>query len=231
MISYLTKWIWDYATWAAILILAAATFIASIANGVVLPLVLVGIAAGLVIFRFWDAVKTFDLWVLDEWARTRTGSIAIREWRSPYHAAELFCDPTIVRARNEASAKINSIMMELIKDPSGNVAAPVEAGLLKIPQQERAMPSRSRAAERNADYEAAQVRHDQINLALSRDLLRQLVAGNLMARGLPIQNDMTRSERIIPTSRWRVMSLDILKAEAFGGGLHYTGIVIGKKPA
>lgn len=230
MNSYLTIWIRGYATWAAILILSAATFIALIADGVVLPLVLVGVAAGLVIFRYWAAIKAFDLAALDEWARARMGSIGIREWHTPYHAAELFCDPTIVRARNEAALKANSIMMELIKDPSRNVGAPVEADLIKIPEQEQATRSRSNTAGRHADYEAAQASHDQNNIALSRDLLTQLIAGNLMAKGSPTQNDTTQSERIIPTSRWRIMSLDISKAEASGGGLHYIGIVIGKKP-
>jgi len=66
---------------------------------------------------------------------------------------------------------------------------------------------------------------------LSRDLHRQLIAGTLMAKGLPTQNETMRSERIIPKSRWRIMNLDISKAEASGRGLHYIGIVIGKKPS
>src|SRR5665647_69167 len=47
---------------------------------------------------------------------------------------------------------------------------------------------------------------------------------------LPTRDDVAQSERIIPTSRWRVMSLDIAKAQASGLGWHYTGIVVGKRP-
>ena len=218
-------WIRRYGTWAAILILLVAAFIASRTDSAMLPLVLVCVAAVLVIFRYWDAIKAFDLWALNELVQAKTGSIAIREWHTPYHAAELFCDPTIVRARNGAALKANSIMMELINDPRGNVGIPDP---LKIPEQ-RATPSRNNTAGRHAEYEAAQAAHSQANIALSRDLLRQLVAGNLMAKGLPTLNDTIQSERIIPTPRWKLLSLDISKAEASGGGLHYIGIVIGKK--
>jgi hypothetical protein len=82
---------------------------------------------------------------------------------------------------------------------------------------------------RHADYEAAQVRLDQNNLALARGLLSQLVVGSLVAKGMPTQNDVTHSELIIPASRWRIMDLNIAKAEASGRGLHYIGVVIGKK--
>jgi hypothetical protein len=188
-------------------------FIAFIADGAVLPLVLVCVAAGLVIFRYWDATKAFDLSTLVEWAGARAGSIGIREWYTPYRAAEHFCDPTIVDARNQAALEANSIMMELIKDP----------------EQERATRSRSGAG-RHAAYEAAQATHDQASIALARDLHSQLIAGSLMAKGLPTENDTTQSERIILTSRWKMMRLDISKAEASGAGSHYVGIVIGKRP-
>jgi len=82
---------------------------------------------------------------------------------------------------------------------------------------------------RQLEYEAAQAKHDENNLALAHDLLRQLAAGDLVAKGLSTTNDTPQSERIIPTSRWRVMRFDISKAEAFGHGLNYIGIVIGKK--
>ena len=178
MISRLTNWIRGYATWAAILILSAATLSALIANGVVFPLVLVCLAVGLVIFRNWDAIKAFDLWAFDEWARAVTASIRIHEWHASNHAAELFCDPTIVKARNEAAAKMNYIMMNLIKEPSHIVGAPIEAGPLKVLEQERATPGR------HADHDAAQAEYEKNNLALSHDLLRQLIAGNLIAKGL-----------------------------------------------
>lgn len=229
MKSHLTNWIRGYATWAAILLLSVGIFIALVANSVALPLVLICLAAGLFIFRYWGAINAFDLWALEEWTRSRAGSIGIREWHAPYHAAERYCDPAIVKARNEAAAEINFIMMELIRDQSRDVGAPVGARPLPLSEQERAWPPRLGTAGRHADYEAAQARHDQNNLALARDLLRRLAAGELVARGLPTQGDITQSERIIPASRWRIMGLDISKAEASGRGFHYLGIVIGKK--
>ena len=223
MISYLTNWIRDYVTWAAILILIAATFSALIANGVVLPLVLICLAAGLFAFRYWDAIKAFDVQAFDESVRAITRSILIRDWHAPYHAAELFCDPTIVKARNEATAKMNHIMMNLIKDPSRNVGVAIEA----VPEREKTTRSTNSTSRRHADYDAAQAEYDNNNLALSHDLLRQLIAGTLIAKGF---TDTTQSERIIPTSRWKIMNLDISKAEASGPGWHYRNIVIGKKP-
>ena len=193
MKSHIANWIRVYAIWTAILILSAATFIASIANGAVLPLVLVCVAAILVIFRYWDAIKAFDSWALDKWARTRMGSIGIHEWHTPYHAATRFCDPTIVRERNHAAAKMNSIMMELVKEQSGRVAVPVETDRSKVPEQERTRPSGSGVTVSYSAYEAARARHEQYNLALARDLLKQLIAGDLMAKGSPAQNGITQS--------------------------------------
>ena len=216
MKSHLANWIQGYAIWAAILILSAATFIASIANDVVLPLVLVCVAATLVIFQYSDVIKAFDLWALDKWARTWMGSIGIHEWHTPYHAAKRFCDPKIVRARNDAAAKMNSIMMELVKEPSGLAAVPVETDRSKITEQERTRPTGSGVAVSYSAYEAARARHEQYNLAIARDLLKQLIAGDLMAKGSLTQNGMTQSECIIPTPRWKNMSLDISKAEASG---------------
>jgi hypothetical protein len=226
--SHPANWIRIYAIWTAILILSAATFIALIANDVVLPLVLVCVTAILFVFRDWDAIKAFDLWALDKWARTRMGSIGIYEWHTPYHAAARFCDPTVVRARNDTAAKMNSIMMELVKEPSGRAAVSVETDRSKNSERERTRPSGSGVTVSYSAYEAARARHEQYNLALARDLLKQLIAGDLMAKGLPTQNGITQSECIIPTSHWNNMSLDISRSEASGRGLHYIGIVIGK---
>lgn len=230
MKSYLTNWIWHYALWIAIPLLGVALFIGLIANGFVLPLLLLCFGAALLAFRYWDALKTFDLWTLDEWARTKMGAMSIREWHSPYHAAEHFCDPKIVRARNEATAAMNSIMMELIRDQDRTVGANADTIALRRLENESVAPLRN-GKRRHADYEAAQVRLDQNNLALARGLLSQLVVGSLVAKGMPTQNDVTHSARIIPASRWRIMDLNIAKAEASGRGLHYIGIVIGKKQA
>jgi hypothetical protein len=137
---YLTHWIRGYAPWTALVLLIAATFIALIANGIVLPLVLLCFAVGLVVFRYWDAIKTFDFWAFDEWVRARMDSIGIREWYTPYHAAEHFCDPRIVSLRNEAAEKINSIMMELIRDRYRNVGIPDGASSLRNLEKEGAKP-------------------------------------------------------------------------------------------
>lgn len=214
MKSYLTNWIWGYGSWIAIALLCVAIFIALIANSIVLPLVPLCVGIGLLGFRYWDAIKTFDFWALDEWTRARMDLIGIREWHSPYHAVEHFCDPKLVHARNEAAGQMNAIMMELIRDRDRNAGIPNDTSPLR---------------RRHGDYEAAQAQRDQFNASLAHDLLRQLVAGNLVAKGMPAQNDITRPERIIPTSRWRVMQLDIAKAEASGRGLHYIGVVVGKK--
>jgi hypothetical protein len=223
----LANWIRSYAILTAILLLLAATFVGSIT--VVIPLVLVCVAAFLVVLRYWDAIKTFDLWTLDKWVRARIGSIGIRDWYSPYHAANHFCDPTVVRARNDAAAKMNSIMMELVKGPSGHAAVPVETDRSKIPELERTESAGSDVTVSYSAYEAARAKHEQYNLALARDLLKQLIAGDLIAKGSPTQNGITESERIIPKTHWNNMSLDISKSEASGRGLHYVGIVIGKQ--
>ena len=231
MKSYLTDWIRDYAPWTALLLLFTAIFIASTANGMFLPLVLLCLAVGLVVFRYWDAIKAFDFWAFDEWVRARKGSIGIREWHTPYRAAEHFCDPNIVKAHNEAAAKINSIMMELIKDTGRKIGTPNTASPLPRSENEGTRPFSSAPGLRQLDYEATKAILGQNNLKLAHDLLRQLIAGDLVAKGLPTQNDRTQSERIIPTSHWRIMSIDISKAEASGHGLHYIGIVVGKKPS
>ncbi len=230
MESHLTNWIRSYAPWIAILLLGAAAFIAIIANGIVLPMILLCSAVGVVVFRYLNAIKAFDFWAIDEWARARMDSIGIREWHTPHRAAEHFCDPNIVKAHNEAAAKMNAIMMELIKDTDRYVGTPNAASPLPHSEKEGTQPFSSAAGWRQLDYEAAKAILDQNNLTLAHDLLRLLIAGDLMAKGLPTQNDTTQSERVIPTSRWRIMSLDISKAEAFGHGLHYIGVVIGKKP-
>ena len=212
------------------MLLIAATFIGLIASGIVLPLVLFLIAIGLLIFRYWEAIKAFDFWAFDEWARARMNSVGVREWHTPYHAAEHFCDPKIVKARNDAAGTMNIIMMELIRDRGRNDADPNGTSPLRLLEKERPKPFSGGTGLRELEYETAQENRDKNNLALAQDLLKQLAVGDLLAKGLPTHNGTTHSERIIPTSRWRVMRLNISKAEASGHGLHYIGIVIGKKP-
>src|ERR1035437_2150469 len=122
---------------------------------------------------------------------------------------------------------MHSIMMELVKEQSGRAAVPVETDRSKFTEQERTTGSDVTVS--YSAYEAARAKHEQYNLALARDLLKQLIAGDLIAKGSPTQNGITQSERIIPKTHWNNMSLDISKSEASGRGLHYVGIVIGKQ--
>ena len=223
------NWIRGYATWLAIVLICAATFSAAITNAILFPLIFVIAAVGLIIVRYWNAIKAFNLWGLDEWINAKIDSFGIREWHAPYHAVEIYCNPAAVSARNEAAAEMNSKMMELIKDQSRAVDTSIDADPLKLSDKKKTEPLKGALARRNTDYEAAQTRHNQYNTALARELLKQLIRGDLVAKGLPVQHDIAESERVIPTSRWRIMGLDILKAEASGRGWHYTGIIIGKK--
>jgi hypothetical protein len=202
-----------------------AFFIGLIGSNAVLPPGLAAIALAFAAFRYWDEIKAFDFWAFDEWVRTRIDSMGVREWHGPYHAAEIYCSPATARARNEAAAEMNTVMMELIR-----AKEPAEASGRSAFTADSDLRGATDASHRHASYDAAQVRHNQCNAALSRELLAQLARGDLIAKGLPVESDTTKSERIIPTSRWRVMSLDISKAKASGSGLNYEGIVIGKKP-
>jgi len=220
----LLNWVRTYTVWISAVLIFIAVFIAIIANLIVLPAGLIIIAFCLTLFRYWNSITTFDLWAVDEWVRTRSDAMGIRDWHAPYKAAELFCDPKLVAQRNEAAAQMNLIMMEIIKDTDH--ASAISA---KNSDQRKREPFSGGSMKRNIDYEAFQIRHDQTNIVLSRQLLKPLIAGKLIAKGLPVIHDVTQSERIIPAARWRVMSLDIAKAEASGSGLNYIGVVIGKK--
>lgn len=194
-----------YAKWAGIALLALAAFTGVVAKNVLIPFVLFASALVLLGLAYWQALKKFDLWAIDEWARTRASSLGIRHWHPPYHAVEHFCDPNLVLGRNIAASEMNSLMMELIKDPKDN------------------------GTKKHAAYDSAKIRHDQFNAQLARSLLQQLVKGDLIAKGLPLEGDVARAERVIPPAQWRILSIDISKAEARGKGWNYSGLVIGKK--
>jgi len=206
--SQIANLISRYAGWIIILFWAAAAFTALVASNAVIPLIFIAVAAILTVVRYRTDIKNFDFWAFDEWARTRYDAFGIAEWHPVYHASEMYCRHDIVRARNDAAAQMNSIMMELLKD-------------------------RSHASTLHADYDAAQVRYNQCNAALARELLTYLRRGDLFAKGLLSRNGEAKSERIIPTARWRVIELDISKATASGEGWSYVGIVAGRpnKPA
>ena len=208
MNSQLANWIRQYAGRIIILFWAAAAFTALVAHNAAVPLTLIAVAAALTATRYWSEIRKFDFWVFDEWIRTRYAAFGISEWHSPHQASELYCRHDIVRARNEAAAQMNTIMMELLKD-------------------------RSHASALHADHDAAQARYNQCNIALGRELLAYLRRGDLFAKGMQSKDGEGKSERIIPTARWRVMDLDISKATAWGEGWSYVGLVIGRpnKPA
>src|SRR6185437_989528 len=143
--------------------------VALVANATLLPLALLLAAAGLLVFRYWRAIRAFDLWKIDEWMRTRSGAIGVRDWHSPYQAPEFFCNPAMVQARNAAAAEMNSIMMELIKNQNRNIGGDVEPGLGQYREREGLKPAT--APELHVRYETAQQKHDWNNAALARDLL------------------------------------------------------------
>jgi hypothetical protein len=225
--SHLANWIRPYAGWAALALLVIGLFESLFAANFVLPLLFLLAAAGLATFRFWEPLKTFDFWAFDEWIRMRFDALGVHDWHAPHHAAEMYCSQVAVRTRNEAATEMNIIMMELIRGQE-RVANALTGNDLKAYADPTAFENNR--TDRNAIYDAAQIRFNQCNTALSRELLEHLVRGDLLAKGLPTRDDVALSERIIPTSRWRVMSLDIAKAQASGAGWHYTGIVVGKRP-
>jgi hypothetical protein len=190
--------------WLATGMLVIAAFTGLVSDRFALPIILFVTAATLMVVVYWQSLKAFDFWAADEWVRTRLSLAGVRDWYPPYNAVEHFCDPKLVMGRNMAAAEMNAVMMELIKDP------------------------KSVAAKRNAAYDAAKIKHDQCNTALARALSAQLASGKLLAKGLPLRDDVTHSERAIPTAQWRILTLDIAKAEATGPGCYYSGIVIGK---
>ena len=209
-----------YVNWVALVLLAAGLFTAVIARSPAVPLGLIGAAICIAAIRNWEAIRDFDVWALDEWMRARVDAIGVRDWQAPYHAAEIYCNQNVVRARNDAATTMNVIMMELVKDEGRPVFSRADATHLRGSDSSR----------RHADYDEAQTRFNQCNATLARELRGFLVHGHLMAKGLLMQKDVAKSERIIPTARWRIMNLDIAKAEAWGAGWSYSGVVIGRKP-
>lgn len=223
----LERWIKIYGGPAASGLLAMAFLSGIMASNYAYPLAFLTAATGLAAYRYRDELKTFDFWAFEEWARSRFDALAVREWHTPSHAAELYCSQVVVRTRNEAAAEMNTIMMELIKGQDLNAGALADLSLAEYNAQQNFESLRS---ERNARYDAAQIRYNQCNASLSRELQTYLARGHLLAKGLPMRDNVAMAERIIPTARWRVMTLDVAKAQAFGYGWQYGGLVIGIKP-
>lgn len=209
-----------YAGWVALGFLIFALFTSLFARNFMVPLGLYAVALCFALWRYWEEVKAFDFWALDEWLRTRRDALGVTQWHAPHRAAELFCNQVAVRTRNEAAAEMNTIMMEIVRQTRGPYSG----------SHDFSQPVADHHAERNARYDAAQVRLNQTDALLSRELHHYLVRGDLLAKGLPTVDGTARAERVIPISRWRVLTLDIAKAQATGEGLKYSGIVVGVKP-
>lgn len=218
--SLITASLKPYAGWAALAFLIVALFSSFVARNFAVPLGFYAVALCFAVLRYWEQIRTFDFWALDEWLRTRRDAVGVSDWHAPHHAAEMFCNQVAVRTRNDAASEMNTIMMEIVRQTKGPYTGPLDFS----------RPVADHNTERNARYDAAQVRLNQTNSLLSRELHHYLVRGDLLAKGLLSDDGIARAERIIPTSRWRVMALDIVKAQAIGEGWKYSGVVIGVKP-
>ena len=189
MESHFANLIRPYAGWAAVLLLVVAVYSGLIATKGTFPL-LMFIAAGLLAgVRYWHTLKTFDIRAIQEWYRTRRDSIGVREWFSPYHAAALFCSPEIVKARDAAAAEMNSIMMELVRQPDrgprtfGDFNRPADASRIG-----------SNPTPNHSQYDAAHARFDRCNVALARELLAQLARIGKLRKQLK-RSDLGNAEK------------------------------------
>jgi hypothetical protein len=212
-----------YAGWTALILTVLGLFVGIIGANVWLPLALLAGAVASAAFRFWNELRHFDFWALDEWLRTRRDALSVRQWHTPHHAAEHFCTLSTVMKRNEAAQEMNTLMMEMIRKPDREPHLRAGVG------STRPTAGYSNDDPDHARYDAAQLRYNQSSTALARELHEQLTRGDLLAKGLLMKDDVALAERVIPTSRWRVMAFDIAKASAIGAGWSYTGIQIGKR--
>jgi hypothetical protein len=222
--SHYFELIKPYASWAALMVFVVGTFIGLTTVHVLLPLMFLGCAVALVVFRYWESLKIFDIWTLREWVRSHQDAIGVRHWHAPHYAADHYCNPAVVNSRNEAAAEMNIVMMGLIKSPDRRMSSQPGESISTRPVNSE------NDAKHHTRYDAAQLKYNQCSLSLAADLHDQLKHGHLLAKGLLLHASVAGTEHIIPTSRWSVMSLDIVKGEASGGGWNYTDLLIGKKP-
>lgn len=218
MTLHLRDWLDRVPPWLIAMLGVCGLLVAAVGDRVVPALVLLGLSAGLAIYRYRATLHGSDFWAIEEWIKTRRAAFGICEWRSPYQAAALYGTPAMVRTRDEAAREMNAMMMEIVRGEHASMETMtgVSAESLRTSQQSR--------------YEAAQFRHDRSNAALGRELAALLASGELMAKGLLLGQGSAKAERIIPVSRWRLLELNIAKAEASGPAGDYAGILIGKPP-
>ena len=226
MRAYLMALIRTYAGGIIIVLLALNLFLITGARVISITLIIAVITIATI--RHWEAIRDFDFWAFDEWLRGRLNSLGIREWQAPYRAAARYCDPDVVKSRDEAANEMNFLMMELIKHRSDDIAERAIGVVSMADRRGKNVVTLSPETKSPGAYEAAQIRHDRCSAVLTRELVAQLASGELVAKGLFLEGGIIRSERVIPKSRWRILELDFANDEAHGGGLHYNGIVIGK---
>ena len=117
-ISNLTAWIRRCPNRVVVLVLSGMAAGALFVECGILAFLFLIAAVGLIAIRYWGAMRTLDWRVIGEWVRAQIGAIVIRDWYSPNQAAEIFCDPLIVREWHEARAKISSSIMEMVREQS-----------------------------------------------------------------------------------------------------------------
>ena len=229
-ISHLTAWIRSCPNKVVILILSAmAAGILFVDSGILAFLVSTA-AAGLIAVRYWEAMRTLDWGNVDEWVRAQIAAIVIRDWYSPSQAAEMFCDPVVVREWQDARAHISSSIMEMVREQGRKVGG--SAGADPLHGLETPMSTRlsGQLPELNGSQGTAQERYKQNNRMLRDELVRQLIAGVLVAKGSPVRaGDGHGFEHAIPSSLWQHLMLDIRNSEASGRGRRYGAVSIGKK--
>ena len=200
-----------YAGFGAIGLCVLALYTGLISQNFVLPSSLFLGAAVLAIFRFRDDLRHIHIWKVQEWIWVRWNAFSVPAWLPPNQAAELCCAPDIVKSRNDASAEMNNIMMELVRAPN----------------HERDN-GQSEPTQLHLVYEAAQKRFASTTMTLSQELLKNLGEGKLIAKGLLMKGEEVRAERLISPSQWRSLVLDASKNTASGEGRNYSGLLIGK---
>jgi len=186
-------------------------------------------AVGFYAIRLWPAIRTLDWRVVDEWVRAQIGAIVIRDWYSPSQAAEMFCDPAVVREWHEARAQISSSIMEVVREQGRKGGGGTGSDPLIAIGTPTLRKFSDQPPELLSSQDAAQGKYTQSDHMLRHELVRQLISGVLIAKGSPVHDDDERPERVIPSSLWKDLKLDLRNSEASGGGRRYGGVSIGKK--
>jgi len=188
------------------------------------------VGVGFIAVRYWHAIRTLDWRVVDEWIRAQIGAIIIRDWYSPNQAAEMFCDPIVVRQWHEARAEISSSIMEMVREQGRKVGGFTGAHPLRALETPLPRKLSGQLPELQGSQDTAQERYRQSDRMLGAELRQQLIAGVLVAKGSPVRaGDDHGFERAIPIALWQDLKLDIRNSEASGRERRYGAVSIGKK--